>query len=473
MSLLQLLRYSSLTDRLGKASRWDPAKVERVRQKRLRQLIRYAVEKSPYFRHKYRAVDLNGFDLSQLPTCRKEELAEHFDEAVTDRAVCRHDVEQFVADPANLGKWYLGKYSVSHTSGSQGSPSLIVQDRSYLELLFAMMSARANASRPGLIEGIRRLISPARVAIVTMRRGFYPSAAAYEFMPEFVGRYANILRLSSMQEDLVDQLNAFQPNVLVAYASVLEALALQIGRLKLDSLLQIANSSEQLTERALARIREAFRVPVLNHYGMGECTILSMGCRTDAGSHVNTDWTFLEVVDENYCPVPDGQLGAKVLVTNLANRVQPIIRFEVDDRLALADRPCGCGNRLPRIERIEGRGADIFWTHDGRQYRFITVALFHTVVDDYQEIREWQAVHLERNRIELRVQLMPGATVSAETMRRTLLDRFARSEKPSHVSLDVKIVSSLMVDPRTGKFRRMINQVERPDDLGQSLTKAA
>ena len=36
-----------------------------------------------------------------------------------------------------------------------------------------------------------------------------------------------------------------------------------------------------------------------------------------------------------------------MLVTNLANRVQPSIRYEVDDHLALATEPCTCGR--PRI----------------------------------------------------------------------------------------------------------------------------
>ena len=51
--------------------------------------------------------------------------------------------------------------------------------------------------------------------------------------------------------------------------------------------------------------------------------------------------------------------GAKILVTNLYNRVQPIIRFEVSDLIAVDDAPCPCGRSLQRIVALDGRSDDI------------------------------------------------------------------------------------------------------------------
>src|SRR5207249_8790749 len=56
------------------------------------------------------------------------ELMANFDAVVTARRVRRADVEAFVAAPAHLGRRYLGRYAVCHTSGSQGQPALVVQD---------------------------------------------------------------------------------------------------------------------------------------------------------------------------------------------------------------------------------------------------------------------------------------------------------------------------------------------------------
>jgi phenylacetate-coenzyme A ligase PaaK-like adenylate-forming protein len=419
MSILRTAKFWGIVSMLRNVPHQNPARLERLRRRRLGRLVRFAVRRSSFFRDKYRGIDLNHFALTDLPPTTKEELMAHFEDAVTDPRIRRNEIEGFLEDPDNLGRWYLGRYALSHTSGSQGIPMLIVQERRTLEILFGILSSRSNPNgRPGVLEGIGRLVSPRRIAIVTMQRGFYPSGAAAEFMGELVGRFVRVRRLSSMQSDLIERLNEFQPEVIVAYASVLEALALQSQRLRLSRLRQIANMSEQLTARARSRIEQAFGVPLPDHYGIGECLILTHGCQADGGAHVNADWVILEVVDDQYRPVPPGQLGKKVLVTNLANRVQPFIRYEVNDRIALATAPCRCGSRLPRIDRVEGRSAELFWTHDGSQYRMVSGVLFHSVADSLREIREWQAVQRKRNQIIVQLELLSDATLTAESVQR-------------------------------------------------------
>ena len=44
--------------------------------------------------------------------------------------------------------------------------------------------------------------------------------------------------------------------------------------------------------------------------------------------HVNSDWVILEPVEADYSPTPPGQASHTVLLTNLANRIQPIIRYD-------------------------------------------------------------------------------------------------------------------------------------------------
>jgi phenylacetate-coenzyme A ligase PaaK-like adenylate-forming protein len=464
MSILQTVRFSLLTARLGEVARWKPERIEKLQRRRLRRLVRFAAQRSPFYRERFRGVDLdNEFRIEQLPSVTKAEVMANFDDVVTDPRLRRADAERFIEDPDNLGRWLLGRYAVSHTSGSQGAPLLIVQDRTCLEVLFALMSARSNSlGRPGVVEAVRRIVSPARIAIVTGERGFFPSGAAFEFMPELVGPYVNVLRLSSMQSDLIARLNQFQPEILVAYASVLEALALQADRLRLSRLRQIANSSEQLTARAAARIRKAFGVTLLDHYGMGECLFLSDGCPTDGGAHINADWAILEVVDENNQPVPPGQTGKKVLVTNLANRIQPLIRYEITDRIALAAHPCGCGSRLPRIESIEGRAAELFWVPEGNEFRIISGVLFHNAADALRDISEWQAIQQERNRIEVRLQLTAGASLAPDAATRLYLMHLTRLGIPRNVDVDVRIVPLLSPDLETGKFRRMIDLIGPP-----------
>jgi phenylacetate-coenzyme A ligase PaaK-like adenylate-forming protein len=466
MSLLQTLRFSACIARILPVPRWRVEKVERLRQRRLRRLVSLAIARSPFYREKYRGIDPGRFNLTDLPPCGKEELMANFDGMVTDPRVRKSEVERFVDNPENLGRWFLGRYAVSHTSGSQGQPMLILQNRKALEIFFALMCSRANpAGTPGILQGICRLLKPVRVAIVTMRRGAYPSGSAIEFMPELVGKFVRIKCLSSAQADLVEELNAFQPNVLVSYASVLEALALQVGQLAMTQLRQIANISEQLTDRARSRIEKAFGVPLPDHYAVGECLLLANGCQAGAGAHINADWAILEVVDENYRPVPPGELGRKVLITNLANTVQPFIRYEVGDQLCVTEGKCVCGSRLPKIAHVEGREAEIFWVYDGSRHRMIHASLFHSVIDALGEVREWQAIQHERNHIEVRLELLPGSSFSADMGEAKLRRMCYEQGLPAEVAVDVRIVPRLLPDPVTNKFRRMQNEVGPPDDL--------
>ena len=87
--------------------------------------------------------------------------------AVTDPAVRRRDVEHFVEDPANAGRWFRDRYAVSHTSGSQGQPLLILQDRRCLELAFALQLTRGNVACKSVVaEAVRRFIRPGRLAVL-------------------------------------------------------------------------------------------------------------------------------------------------------------------------------------------------------------------------------------------------------------------------------------------------------------------
>lgn len=51
--------------------------------------------------------------------------------------------------------------------------------------------------------------------------------------------------------------------------------------------------------------------------------------------HVNSDWFILEPIDAAGRPTPPGERSDSVLVTNLANRVQPVIRYDLGDSVVM------------------------------------------------------------------------------------------------------------------------------------------
>ncbi len=124
---------------------------------------------------------------------------------------------------------------------------LIVQDQNDLELAFPPPDDTREQRAGRRARGISRLIDPGRLAVVTLKRGFYPSATLFQHMPAAARRYVNVALAVANRPDLNRRLNDFRPRVLTGYAGVLEMLALEAeaGRLRLNpELRQVVNNSE-------------------------------------------------------------------------------------------------------------------------------------------------------------------------------------------------------------------------------------
>ena len=120
--------------------------IEAIGRDRLHSLVGHARDKSRFWHDKLSGVSKDNFELRDLPTSNKSELMENFDASLTVDDVQREDVEAYLDEPANLGKLFQDKYALSHTSGSQGQPLLLVQPPETIELLFALQAARGNAT---------------------------------------------------------------------------------------------------------------------------------------------------------------------------------------------------------------------------------------------------------------------------------------------------------------------------------------
>jgi len=89
--------------------------------------------------------------------------------------------------------------------------------------------------------------------------------------------------------------------------------------------------------------------------------MIASGCPAGVGMHLWEDLALVEVVDEHDRPVPPGVPGHRVLLTNLVNRVQPLIRYAISDLVTLADGPNPTGMPFRRLGDIAGRNDDIVY----------------------------------------------------------------------------------------------------------------
>lgn len=442
-----------------------------AREARFRSLLRYANENAPYYRRQFQGIDLRTCAITDLPTLTKSEMMANLDDILTDRALRRADLERFMADPSNVGAYYKDNYAVCHTSGSQGQPAIIVQDKPAILTTFAAQFARGKPLSRRFLPHLQRLFKPARFSIITQKPGFYPSSTFFNYFPERARRFLKLQRLSVFDppEVLVEQLNSFQPNFITGYTSALETITreLHAGRLKLrGDLEQMTNISEPLPEAIAQRVEKAFGVHITNIYSMAECMALTCGCQATHGSHLNDELAILEVVDTDNRPVPHGTPGSKVLLTNLYNMAQPIIRYEIDDIVTISPEPCECGSLLPLVKAVEGRAKDQFWVDVNGEIRDLPYYVFLLALHTETNLAEHQFLQTGVNKFVLRAAPLPGRSLSTEKLRQLIQQSVTSEGYANIIHFDIEIVDRILPE-ESGKIRRAKNLYGPPPPSGQ------
>lgn len=91
-------------------------------------------------------------------------------------------------------------------------------------------------------------------------------------------------------------------------------------------------------------------------YNCWECGHIAWECKS-SGLHVNRDYNFLEILDNNDEDVDLDETG-KVVVTNLTNFRMPLIRYELNDYAKFLGE-CDCGTNLSTIDDVIRRKENV------------------------------------------------------------------------------------------------------------------
>ena len=393
----------------ARQARRDRRIAEDQQQRRFAEHVAYTREHSPFFRDHYQGARSGTDDPRALPVTSKRMLMERFDDWVADREIKLEVLRAFVEDPEQIGKPFLGKYTVATTSGTTGTRGIFVLDDRTMTVTNVVM-LRVLRDWLDVRDIVKIALRGGRVALVMASGGHFASAvAAARMRASTHGRKRiGVFPVQTPLPELVTALEAFRPAVLAPYASMAAILATEqeAGRLHLSPVL-LALSAEGLPVEEYARIAKAFGAKVGNSYAATECTFLSYGCE-EGWLHVNSDWLLLEPVDDRHQPVVPGVQSHTVLITNLANRVQPIIRYDLGDSVIERPDPCPCGNPLPAI-RVQGRAADVLAFDAGRgEGVSIAPLAFGTALDRIAGIEQFQIVQMR-----LVVRLRPAESLDA------------------------------------------------------------
>lgn len=367
----------------------------KLQRERLKKLVAYAREHSAYFRELYRDIP-EDFSLNDLPHTEKSVLIEHYTDWVTDPAITLPDVQAYCEHGDTEEGLYLGRYTVLHTSGTTGTPLFMVRDDHRNKIQGQLLAQRLlKGIPPETMDHTRRRIA----AVIYAEHG----ASSYEGLLRqkysVPGYEDNIIAVSVLDsiEEIVKQLNEFQPKTMSGYGSVLALLAQEkeAGRLRIDVDV-IFNSAEALSPENHARIEKAFGCTVKNNYCMTEGGEIAMTVDS-AEMLLNEDWIIVEPVDEQRRPVTDpDQWSGGILVTDLSNFVQPIIRYYVNDRVKIHNISDD-SIRLPAFE-INGRVNKGF-VIAGKTF---SSAGIDSIAEFWDDIADYQFVQTADDELQLR-----------------------------------------------------------------------
>jgi phenylacetate-coenzyme A ligase PaaK-like adenylate-forming protein len=255
---------------------------------------------------------------------------DNFDRIVTDPRLRRTEVEAHLAS-TDPGRPVLGRYRVFATAGTTGLRGLFL----YSDEEFATWIATC-------LRGMAcwGLTPATRLAGIGSPSPLHISNQLYAVL--LAGRPSGMPRLTvtTPLPDLVAALNAYQPEALTAYPSIAAQLAEEQlhGQLRIAPSL-VATTSEVLTTDMRRRIHAAWSLDPIDFYGTTEAAVVAAGRQQQTGMDILEDLVIVEVVDQHNHPVPPGTPGQKLLLTNLVNHTQPLIRYELTDSVTLADGP--------------------------------------------------------------------------------------------------------------------------------------
>jgi phenylacetate-CoA ligase len=200
-------------------------------------------------------------------------------------------------------------------------------------------------------------------------------------------------------------------------------------------------------------IEDVFACRVTNRYGCEEVSLIACECEYHQGLHINSDGVFLEL-ERDGVPAAPGEPGS-ILVTDLANRGMPIIRYKVGDVAVLSDARCPCGRGLPLLNRLEGREADYVVTPRGELISGIS--LTENFALQIPGIAQMQLIQEAVDRFVFRIVRGPDfGPVTVAGVQQKVRERFGPD-----VSFACEYVDEIPQEP-SGKYRFCISRVPNP-----------
>jgi phenylacetate-CoA ligase len=318
------------------SERLAPAALRSLQRTRAAELAAFAAAHTDWYRERYTGVDFRGLAepgaFESLPVLERDDVRRHFARIRSSEATPR-----------------TVKHAV--TSGSTGEPLRLLRDARANHRTLGWRLHRWWGVSPGDDKAlIWRDTAPSRWRSAWHDALWWPTRT--------VQMDANQIDEPAL-ERFLEGWERVRPALVTGYVGAVVELAQFLRRSgrtpappKAVGVTAAPVAPEQ--KRFLA---EVFRAPAYDHYQCIEVPMIAGECARGDGLHVFADARLVELLGDDGRPVGPGQCG-QVVITDLRNRVFPLIRYRLGDLARWREGACPCGVTLPLLEPVQGRISD-------------------------------------------------------------------------------------------------------------------
>ena len=423
------------------ASQWYSSELLRGLQiRRLKDLLHHADSNVPYYRQIFAEL---GFapdsvrsldDLGRLPFLTKTAIRANTDALKSGMAT-------------NLTRL--------NTGGSSGEPLIFFVGK---ERTSHDVAAKWRATRWWDVDiGDREIVvwgSPIELSTQDRIKSVRDQLMRTRLLPAFEMSAAKL-------DGFIATMRSVRPRMLFGYPSALSHIARHAeatGKRLNDVGIQVAFvTSEQLYDDQRAQIEKTFGCRVANGYGGRDAGFIAHQC-PEGEMHITAEDIIVEIIGPEGRVLPHGSSG-EIVVTHLASRDFPFIRYRTGDIGVVSTRQCRCGRGLPVLQEVQGRTTDFVVAQDGTIMHGL--ALIY-VMRDLPGVQAFKIV--QESLDHTRIILTPNDGVDVVALSGKIVEGL-RARLGYGTKITVDIVDQIPAE-KSGKYRYIQSNVVAANIIG-------
>ena len=144
-------------------------------------------------------------------------------------------------------------------------------------------------------------------------------------------------------------------------------------------------TSEMLFEADKLLLETQFGIPIVNEYGASELDLIAFQ-NAEGEWQVNAETLFVEILDDDDQPVPNGKEG-RIVITSLFNKAHPFIRYDIGDMGILDEKSM---LKKPILKQLIGRTNDVAVLPSGKKSPGLTFYyVTKSIIEDDGNVKEF------------------------------------------------------------------------------------